>query len=75
MWMWKRLTARLTSAPVIGLQLLELPHADVAFDVGTQDETGTCEWTSFDLGRALSALNSPHEAVVRWMLRRLHIRL
>ena len=43
-------------------------------DAGTQAEQGDRDWSSFDLGRAMTLLNSRNEAVIKKTLRRLHIR-
>ena len=43
-------------------------------EAGPEMDAGTREWSSFDLGRAMSLLNPRSEDVVRKALRRLHIR-
>ena len=43
-------------------------------DAGTQADSGSAEWTSYDLRRAMRLLHSTDDGVVRRTLRRLHIR-
>ena len=43
-------------------------------EAGTQADSGSAEWTSYDLRRAMRLLHSTKDGVVRRTIRRLHVR-
>ena len=43
-------------------------------EAGTQADSGSAEWTSYDLRRAMRLLHSTNDGVVRRTIRRLHVR-